>query len=223
MNIPFSFCLLGSINSGTYVVTGNVTIVSSLQISNSTFTIGNDLILQSTTSLILQDTTLVIEGNFTSDGTIEIIPDQSLKTISIKGCANLKGNLIVDLQNLSSTLTQGSSFSILDFNCSVGQFNSIEILSKYCFTTTYTKSALIVTLLGTECSGEDQGPNLPLVIGLSVGIPLLAIIIAAILFGVKPLRERIMPYHKRQKIRPQSSNTQSMSSVRHYSAEHASD
>jgi len=63
---------------------------------------------------------------------------------------------------------------------------------------TYSSNSLSVIFLSDDkCSQEKT--NLPLIIGLSVGLSLFVLAIGLVTFAIKPLREVVMPFYRKNR------------------------
>jgi len=173
--------------NGTWYSVDRVIVETSVYWSDQKVVINGGLVVQ---SMNLSFVNLTIEGNFTCVGSITIISDQTLQPITVKGCANFKGNLTLDINSVSGT------FSVFNFNCSSGHFDNIVVQNRPCAIVTYASTSLLVSFQDGDCS--QQKSNSSLIIGLSVGLSLFVLGIGIVTFAIRPLRRVVMPFYDRR-------------------------
>ena len=175
-------------NTGEIVVSGNTT----------TFVEGN--FVNNANLNISSGSTVVVSGNFSQELGGQIVftfnPQQNnnkSSPLNVGGCVSINGNISLNLQTQPQQGT--TNFQVISYNCSQ-QVNisssQIQVIPNYNASSCDTINSQtinqpgslglsITSTLGNKC---NEGKNLGLVIGLSVGIPLATILILATIISI---------------------------------------
>ena len=198
----------GITNNQDLIVTGNITTVIGGNVNNNGQVVvsGNSVaIIQGNVNNnanlnISTNATTIIQGNFTQSSSGQLVfsfmpssqNNNKSVPLNVGGCVSINGNINLNLQTQPQQGT--TNLQLISYNCTQPvniSSSQIQVIPNYngssCDTinsqTINQQGSLGVSLtstLGNKCNGGN-GKNLGLIIGLSVGIPLL---IAAVIFPI---------------------------------------
>ena len=181
-------------NSGTLTNTGEILLSG----NTTTFVVGN---LKNNASLnVSSESVIVIEGNFTQSSGGQIVftlgsssqqqNNSNSAPLKVNGCVSVNGNISL---NLETQPQQGTTnLQVISYNCS----QQVSVLSSQIqVTPNYNGSSCdtinsqsinqpnslgisLTSTIGNKCNG---GKNIGLIVGLSIGIPILAATVVTLL------------------------------------------
>lgn len=144
------------------------------------------------------EASFVIEGDIILSATSYLTLTPS-NNISVSGCATLSGNLRVILD--SSTSISGS-FNAMDYSCRNGTFTRVESATVHSCesssaTVHYSQTQVQVsyTIDRSNCHNDFDYTIVYIIVAVVGALILVTVIL---MFAVKPIRQRIMPYRDRE-------------------------
>eukprot|EP01128_Nolandella_sp_AFSM9_P004219 TRINITY_DN1860_c1_g1_i1.p1 TRINITY_DN1860_c1_g1~~TRINITY_DN1860_c1_g1_i1.p1 ORF type:complete len:604 (+),score=146.51 TRINITY_DN1860_c1_g1_i1:104-1813(+) len=163
-------------NSDFVVADSFSSIDGSIELVNSNF---NATTLSIENSIFsTQSSNVNIGGNFEFSPNSTLNTGDSSSTITVVGCANFDGDLVVS----GSNETVGKEIQLLSYGCHQGEFKSVTVESEdgneYCPTTEYRTSGLfmILTQSTSGCATSSSSLASPPILSLSILFAISAIV-----------------------------------------------